>query len=178
MSAATPVMRIERRRDLDAAPVLSALGAETFCETFGGLYRPEDLNAFLREYHSPDCYRRLIADPGSAVWTATTQDGEAAGYAAAGPCTLPVGDLPPRSGELKRLYVLGRFQGAALGGRLLTAALEWLEGAYDALYLGVYAENSGAQRFYARYGFEKVGDYAFMVGEHADAEYIMKRRRA
>ena len=178
LSTGTPLFRIERRRDLDAAPVLSALGAESFCETFGDLYRPEDLNAFLREHHSPDCYRRLIADPERAVWTATTQEGETAAYASAGPCGLPVENPPARSGELLRLYVLGRFQGAALGRRLLKTALDWLEGRFDAVYLSVYAENHGAQRLYARHGFEKVGEYCFMVGEHADPEYIMKRRRA
>ena len=35
------------------------------------------------------------------------------------------------------------------------------------LWIGVWSENLGAQRFYARYGFEKVGEYEFSVGQHA-----------
>ena len=31
-----------------------------------------------------------------------------------------------------------------------------------------------ARRFYERYGFEEVGKYVFMVGNHADDDRIMR----
>ena len=43
-----------------------------------------------------------------------------------------------------------------------------------ALYLSVFIDNHRAQRFYARYGFEAVGRYDFMVGTHADEDIIMR----
>jgi len=39
----------------------------------------------------------------------------------------------------------------------------------------VWSENFGAQRFYARYGFEKVGTYEFPVGQTRDLEFILRR---
>jgi ribosomal protein S18 acetylase RimI-like enzyme len=39
----------------------------------------------------------------------------------------------------------------------------------------VWSENFGAQRFYGRYGFEKVGEYGFRVGNTVDHEFILKR---
>jgi RimJ/RimL family protein N-acetyltransferase len=39
----------------------------------------------------------------------------------------------------------------------------------------VWSENFGAQRLYARYGFTRVGDYFFPVGEHRDHEFILRR---
>jgi ribosomal protein S18 acetylase RimI-like enzyme len=54
-------------------------------------------------------------------------------------------------------------------------ALSWLEERFDHLYVGVYSENFRAQELYRRYGFEKVGEYHFMVGDHADLEWIMRR---
>ena len=43
------------------------------------------------------------------------------------------------------------------------------------LWIGVWSENLGAQRFYGRYGFEKVGEYLFPVGNTNDHEFILRR---
>jgi len=43
------------------------------------------------------------------------------------------------------------------------------------VWMGVWSENFGAQRFYARYGFSKVGTYAFPVGKVFDLEFILRR---
>ena len=42
------------------------------------------------------------------------------------------------------------------------------------LYLTVYTDNHRARRIYERYGFEEIGPYAFMVGEQADEDIIMR----
>ena len=46
----------------------------------------------------------------------------------------------------------------------------------DAIQLSVWSGNTGAQRFYARYGFEKIADIHFMVGKHRDDEYLLEKR--
>ena len=46
----------------------------------------------------------------------------------------------------------------------------------DAVQLSVFSENFGAQRFYARYGFGKIADIEFWVGNHCDHEYLFERR--
>jgi len=43
------------------------------------------------------------------------------------------------------------------------------------MYLTVYTDNHLARRFYDRYGFEAVGRYEFMVGNHADEDIIMRK---
>ena len=160
----------------DDAPALAALGAETFTETFGHLYAPEDLQMFVADNHSLAAYQALLADPASRLWLAVDAAGEAAGYAVAGPCRLPVPDLPPEAGEVKRLYLAARYQSAGLGRQLMDSMMGWFEEAGRApLYLSVYAENYGAQRFYQRYGFEKIMSYEFLVGRHKDPEFIFRR---
>jgi len=42
------------------------------------------------------------------------------------------------------------------------------------LYLTVFTDNHRAKAFYARYGFEAIGPYAFMVGNQADEDIIMR----
>jgi ribosomal protein S18 acetylase RimI-like enzyme len=165
---------IRSARDSDAE-TLSALGGGTFTQTFGHMYRPEDLAAFLAKSHSRDAYARLLADPGYALWIAE-EEGAPAGYCVAGPCSLPVPDMPENAGELARLYLYRDYHSAGLGGRMLALALDWLRARFEHVYLSVYAENFGAQRLYARHGFEKVCDYFYMVGEQADPEWIMKLR--
>lgn len=159
------------------AAILSALGAETFVATFGHLYEQRNLDAFLEKSHSRKTYESVLADPEYGVWIAETADGEAIGYAVAGPCSLPVPDLPPHSGELARLYLKKGVQGGGIGARLLTIALEFLNDRFDHVYLSVYAENFVAQKLYERVGFKKIHDYFYMVGDHADPEWIMELKR-
>ena len=154
---------------------LSRLGAESFVQAFGHLYSREDLDAFLETHHSPGAYQKILDDAALRMWLAETEEGLAVGYVIAGPCGLPAPDMPENAGELKRIYILKDYQGGGLGRRLLDAAFAWLEGKFEHLYIGVYSENVGAQRLYARYGFEKVGEYQFMVGDNADLEFIMMR---
>ena len=98
------------------------------------------------------------------------------GYVTACPAQLPHPDVAPGDGEIQRLYILQGHQGAGRGTALLNTALEWLErDGPRTLWIGVWSENYGARRFYARHGFEIVGDYSFMVGDHADHELITRR---
>ncbi|MDR3509300.1 MAG: GNAT family N-acetyltransferase [Caulobacteraceae bacterium] len=153
---------------------LTQLGRQTFVDKFGHLYPPEDLADFLATAHTPEKYAAWASDPAYGLWI--VERGETAiAYALAGPCHLPHPDVTPDCGELCRIYVLAEAQGAGLGGRLLTLALDWLERSGRTLWIGVWSENLGAQRLYARYGFEKAGEYEFPVGATRDQEFILRR---
>lgn len=172
-------MAIEIRQALEEdAQTLAALGAETFIATFGRLYPEKDLNAFLAKNHAASVYAQLLRDPEYGLWIAETPEGEAIGYAVAGPCSLPVPNLPAKSGELARLYLKKGVQGGGLGARLLEVALEFLRDRFEHVYLSVYAENFVAQRLYRRFGFVKIHDYFYWVGDHADPEWIMELKDA
>ena len=167
-------MLIRRAQPTDAA-VLAELGARTFVESFGQLYSPEDLQAFLDESHAATAYAKLLESPLYALWLAEA-DGEAIGYALAGPCGLPHEEARPEHGELKRLYVSSTAQGSGVGAKLFEQALAWLEqGGPRTLWISVWSENYGAQRFYGRYGFEKAGEYEFIVGQQRDHEFMYRR---
>lgn len=165
-----------RRANHDEAETLSGLGVRTFVDTFGHLYRPKDLSVFLRTKHSPDYYQSYLDDPAYAVWIAE-RAGTPVGYSVAGPCDLPVPELPANAGELIRVYITREAQGAGLGKRLVGETLDWLAARHAPLYISVWSENRRAQALYQGLGFEKIQDYVFMVGEQADAEWIMARGR-
>jgi ribosomal protein S18 acetylase RimI-like enzyme len=161
------------------AEALAEIGARTFTETFAHLYPPEDLAAFLAASYGIEKTRADLANPSKAAWIVETPEGEVVGHALAGPCKLPHPDVTPDCGELDRFYLLKSHQNGGTGGRLWREILAWLEapGPRD-LWIGVWSENLGAQRFYARHGFEKVGEYGFEVGGTVDREFILKRPRA
>jgi len=165
-----------RRATADDAAALSNLGAATFAETFGHLYPPDDLQTFLTNSHSVEAWNRSLDDQQRAVWLATLDGGAPIGFIAVGACKLPVENREPTAGEIQQLYVLARHHNLRLGSRLMQLGLEWLEArGRTPLYIGVWSENLGAQRFYARYGFSKFGEYGFPVGKTVDREFILKR---
>lgn len=170
-----PVIRRASPCDAEA---LAAIGAATFVETFGHLYPAEDLQAFLAEAYGLERTRAELDDPEKAAWLVEA-GGEVVGYAQAGPCGLPHPEVTPASGELKRIYFLKSWQGAGLGARLFAEVIQWLQrnGPRD-VWIGVWSENHGAQRFYLRHGFEKVGEYGFPVGRTVDHEFILRRTAA
>ena len=156
----------------DDAATLAALGRRTFTETFGHLYRPEDLAAFL-ESHSEAGWRAELLDPAFSVRLAE-EGGEAAAYAKIGPPTLPFEPRGP-SIELRQFYVLAPWQGSGVAQALMGWAIaEAKRRGADDLYLSVFVENHRARRFYERYGFTCVGPYTFVVGTHEDEDHVMR----
>ena len=80
-------------------------------------------------------------------------------------------------GELKRLYIRECQQGKGLGKKLMTLALEQLAATYGSApqWIGVWSQNTKAQSLYEAYGFDRVGEYQFPVGNTLDDEFILRR---
>ena len=156
----------------DDDALMAELGAHSFAETFGHLYTPENLAAFLRS-HTPENWRGELCDPAYAVRIAQ-DDGAPAGYAKLGPPSLPFPVTGPTA-ELRQLYVLQPWHGSGVARTLMDWALgEARARGAEQLFLSVFVDNHRARRFYARYGFEEVGTYDFMVGTHADEDLILR----
>lgn len=172
----TPASVKIRPATTDDAAAMAELGAGTFTETFGHLYPPEDLQAFLAKNHTPESWTHTLADPQRGIFLAEHPNGRKIGFICVGACKLPVQDLEATAGEIQQLYVFAEFHNLRLGTGLMEVGLEWLAAqGRSPLYIGVWSENYGAQRFYGRYGFNKVGEYGFPVGKTVDREFILKR---
>ncbi len=175
MDVAAHITQI-RRADINDASSLARIGATTFTQAFGHLYPPEDLQHFIQSSHSDQRWRSTLSDDHTCVFVAEGAASGIMGFIAVGRCKLPVQDLEPTAGEVQQLYVLAEFHNLKLGSRLMDAGLNWLRSQRHApLYVGVWSENYGAQRFYSRYGFQPFGEYGFRVGSTIDREFIFKR---
>lgn len=160
----------------DAVPTLSAMARASFVETFGALYAPADLQGFLDTALSPDAYEAERSDGDYRFRLAW--DGDAlAGFAKLRPLRLPIAEAGPGAMELGQLYLRRPWQGAGIAPLLMDWAIAEARAAAAAdLCLSVFVDNHRARRFYARYGFEDVGAYVFMVGGHADEDRLMRLR--
>ncbi|MDO4710220.1 MAG: N-acetyltransferase [Pseudomonadota bacterium] len=165
-----------RRASSADAECLAALSRATFSETFAHLYAPEDLAEFLANTYTAEKYRDALDEAGCAAWLLHDAQGQAQGYALAGPCGLPHDEVAPGDMELKRLYVRAAHQRAGWGQKLFAEAEGWMwRNGPAAIWLGVWSENHQAQRFYQRQGFARVGQYLFPVGQARDLEYIFRK---
>ena len=155
------------------AAALDRLFETVFCDTFRHLYRTEDLDAFLSSFGVDDWVKQL-EDPAFACRVAEVAN-DIIGYAKIGPLKLPVEEDSPAL-LLDQLYIRKDFHGVGIAHALMdwTMAEARRRGA-TRLYLTVYVDNHRARRFYDRYGFEAVGRYDFLVGNHADEDIIMRK---
>lgn len=157
---------------VEDAATLAALARETFTETFGHLYHADDLALFLAG-HSTERWQAELSDPAYRVRVGEA-DGRMVAFAKLGPPTLPFEPRGP-STELRQLYVLKPWHGTGVAAELMTWVIDTARGAEaQDLYLSVFTDNHRARRFYGRYGFEEVGPYVFKVGNHEDADIVMR----
>jgi diamine N-acetyltransferase len=159
------------------APALSELGRTSFVDAFGHLYSADNLNRFLEETYSPPVISRELGNP-MRLFRIAERGGEMLGYCKLGlEVTLDHDPGGRRVMELKQLYMRGVQTGSGIGTTLMGWALDEAKARrFDDIILSVWSGNHGAQRFYARYGFEKIGDTIFMVGDHRDEEYLLGLR--
>lgn len=145
---------------------LALVGQAAFLEAFAGILDGADILAHCQRQHDAQLYRDWLALPAMRLWLAEAMPGGApVGYLVLGPAGLPVTEPRPNDLEIKRIYLLHRFQGRRVGQRLMQAALSQARaGGAGRVLLGVYAQNHDALAFYARCGFAQVGRRTFRVG--------------
>ncbi len=163
----------------DAAP-LSELAAATFRDTFGDANRPDDMDRYLADAFTPARQAAEIADPTSLVLLAEhapARDGaELIGYAHLVSGRPPSAVTGPAPLELKRLYVARAWHGQGVAQRLMDAVLDGARArGAGTLWLGVWERNPRAVAFYEKYGFRRVGEHTFRLGDDAQVDWLLAR---
>lgn len=155
------------------AKSLGNFAAQNFTKTFGHVYHIDDLNEFLSQKYNDDAVLNLINDAQIFLKIAK-YNGEIIGYIMGGPMSLPYkADID--AFELQRLYVSEAAKGTGLAFKLYQELLNYAKSIRATeLYLGVWAHNERALKFYSGLGFEIVGKYLYQVGRTFDDERIMR----
>lgn len=168
-----PSISIRRCQSGDET-TLSLVAQAAFLEAFVGVIDGGDIVQHCLRQHSVEKYAHYLHDPHTAVWIAEAAPGAApVGYLVLTTPDLPLPDVDARDLEVKRVYLLHRFQRGGIGGRLMEAARAHARSVgAPRLLLGVYSKNDAAVAFYQRLGYAKVGTRTFHVGAGTYHDFI------
>ncbi|NMM95321.1 GNAT family acetyltransferase [Bifidobacterium sp. DSM 109960] len=165
-------MHVCTESDLDA---LRDLSIATYRQTFAAVNTEENMNAYLEDAFAADKLLRELRDE-SSEFVLAENDGRPAGY-------LKINEAPSQtefndtaSLEIQRIYIDGRAQGKGLGTRLMQYAIDTAkERGKQYVWLGVWEHNDKAIRFYARNGFYRIGEHAFIMGDDKQTDHLMRK---
>ena len=156
-------------------PALDAMARQIWLETFEHSASAEDIALYVNGAYGPGgALIRSLADPAHRFHLACL--GEAiAGYAKLSPVWLDNSAVKPGALQLSQLYVATPWHGSGIAKVLMAWTIDTARAAgATALVLTVWEENERAKRFYDRYGFVHIGDYAFQTGTQIDRDMIMQ----
>ncbi len=156
-------------------PALDAMAREIWIATFGHSAPPADIAAYVGHAYGPDgALLRDLADPAVHFHLAVEGD-RIVGYAKLTQPWLVEAATLENALQLSQLYVAADHHGRGVAHALMdwTIAEARSRGA-PALFLTVWENNPRARRFYDRYGFVHVGDYAFHTGTQVDRDEVMR----
>jgi ribosomal protein S18 acetylase RimI-like enzyme len=170
-----------RRADAADADLLHDLAARTFALACPPGALQANIDAFVDTHLSAASFRGYLSDADRILLIAAA-DGEPVGYSmlVRGPITDPdVAAVVDEkvSIELSKFYLAADRHGSGVAAPLMTATLaEAAATGADYCWLGVNQFNDRAARFYAKHGFEVIGEKRFLVGDEWHDDHIRLRR--
>ncbi|WP_343518517.1 GNAT family N-acetyltransferase [Sphingomonas sp.] len=155
------------------ADALDTMARDAWVRTFGHGYSDADRDAYVGYAYGPTGQLRAhLTDPATS-WQVARDGDEIIGYAKLVPPWLD--QAGPGDLQLAQIYVAHGWHGRGIAKALMDWSIATARARNaPALLLTVFEENARAIRFYAKYGFVHIGDYAFPVGKKIDRDLIMK----
>lgn len=172
-------VRVDVAVSTDAA-ALADVAAITFPLACPPSVAAGDIEAFIAANLSAQRFGEYLADPDRRVLTAV-DEGRIIGYAM---LVRGIGNDPVIAGcieqqpavEVSKMYVLPDWHRRGAAGELMEAGISWASAQHmRALWLGVNQNNSRAQRFYRKHGFDVTGTRTFRVGATLESDFVMVR---
>jgi len=158
------------------APALTALGIETFCETFAKDNRKEDMDKYIAEEMNQARITEELNDKSNLFFLAYS-NGTLTGYAKV--CSRKKPDAPEGNAplEIERIYVRKEHQGTKTGAALMQQCIDYASShEHDVIWLGVWEQNFKAVNFYKQWGFEFCGSHPFRLGDDIQTDVLMKKK--
>ena len=164
-----------RQATVNDAERLAELSATSFHQAFDGSSKQENVDSYVNAAFNSTQLALELSDSQTTFMMAEF------GAQAVGYCKLVTGEVPDcvpdrNAIELARLYVRQEFIAQKIGAALMQKALdEACARNFTTIFLGVWRHNYRAQAFYHQWGFERVGDHLFQMGDDAQTDWLMAR---
>ena len=166
-------MNIRYANENDAS-LLAEVGRKTFYDSFIAYNTPEDMEKYLSAHYSTEVQMSEIQDP-DTVFLIAEQNGVPIGYIKLKGQSIGDGVTGSNPIELQRIYAIQEYIGKGVGPELMKEAIrEAKERGFNCLWLGVWEKNERAIQFYEKWGFKKVGNYTFVLGEDIQSDFTME----
>ena len=162
-----------RRLTINDAPALTSIAQKTFFDTFTGTCTEKDMQHFLAEIFNEKQHELELSDPNCFYYFAEI-DGVPTGYMKFMEDYTSFEEIKKwKALELKRIYVSAEYQGKGVAQQLMDFILAYATmHEYEVVWLGVWAHNLKAQKFYEKYGFVNSGfDHDFPIGETPQTDF-------
>jgi ribosomal protein S18 acetylase RimI-like enzyme len=173
--AAEPGGIVFRHAIVADARTLVELAVRTYSETFSAVNTADNMQAYLSTAFTLPQFEADLANPRVTIQVAETNMG-LIGYS-----KLVAGQVPDcvrgeAPIELERLYVDRQWHGSGVAGSLMERCLtEAKRRGFETIFLGVWEKNFRAQAFYRKWGFERVGEHIFQMGDDPQLDWWMER---
>ncbi len=165
-----------RQATVTDAETLAELSATTFHQAFDGSSKQKNIDDYVNKAFNSAQLLLELQDPDAVLWLAELNE-QAVGFS-----KLIAGEVPDcigdrRAIELSRLYVRQEFIAQKIGAALMQRALdEARRKGHQTIFLGVWEHNERAQAFYHKWGFARVGEHIFQMGDDAQTDWWMERK--
>ncbi len=157
------------------ASELTALCRETFYCKWQSNNTEEDLTCYMNEFFNIEKIEKELTDP-TINYLLAFYHAQLIGYIKLNRNSAE-GDLENlKPIEIQRMYVLEQFIGNGIGREMMNCALEFaVKEKFEVIWLGAWEKNSGALKFYKRFGFDVYGEHQFILGADVTTDLLLKK---
>lgn len=164
-------IRLAEKHELET---LREIGRATFAEAFSARNTASDMDKYLDGNFSLEKLAMEFSHPESLFFFAEIGR-QVIGYLKVNWGAAQTESLLNNALEIERIYVLAEYHGKNVGKKLFDQALQLArQKKMDAIWLGVWEENTKAIRFYRKHGFVEFGKHLFRLGEDEQTDILMK----
>lgn len=155
------------------AQALRDLSEQTFIDTYAVYNTPENMEKHISTKFTLEQIQAELSDS-SVQYLLLKKAGQLIGFTKLVKNHAPKELSSENAIEIERFYVDKAFHGQNLGKHLMNESLDWCKNSgFKTVWLGVWEENARALQFYAKMGFEKIGEHVFVLGTEVQNDYVM-----
>ncbi len=165
-----------RKAKIEEVPAVRELAIEVYTDTFAHQNTPANLQAFFDDSYNPKMFDAEFDEPGSGLYVALDEL-KIVGFMRLRLNAEVDNYLGKNHLELHRLYIHRDHQGGSAARLLMEQVMTYAqEKKFEWIWLGVWEKNFRAQKFYAKWGFEKFGEHVFQMGDDPQIDWMLKKK--